>query len=125
MSGLTVEQVLELHEDLINEHGGAHGVLDLGKLESALEQPTGMYFGHMQYPALVQQAAAYLYYVAEAHAFVDGNKRTVVACCLIWLELNGKRHDMSEDSLFELTLMVADDGLEAEALAGLISLSLF
>ena len=36
---LSVEQVLFLHDRLIEETGGEHGVRDLGGLESALARP--------------------------------------------------------------------------------------
>ena len=117
MSGLTPDQVLELHEDLIDEHGGLHGVLDQGKLDSALAQPISVVFGVERYPTPAEQAAAYLYYVVEAHAFVDGNKRTAIACCLIWLRLQGVQHQMSEDRLFELTVLVADSGMQIGEIA--------
>ena len=36
---LTLEEVLEIHDDQINRYGGASGIRDLGLLESALAQP--------------------------------------------------------------------------------------
>jgi len=33
-------------------------------------------------------AAAYLFYLCRNHAFVDGNKRTALAACLVFLESN-------------------------------------
>ena len=34
-------------------------------------------------------AAAYLFYLCRNHPFVDGNKRTALAACLVFLEVNG------------------------------------
>ena len=34
-------------------------------------------------------AAAYLFYLCRNHAFIDGNKRTALAACLVFLESNG------------------------------------
>ena len=120
MSGLTIPQVIELHEDLIADHGGLPGVLDLGKLDSALAQPVSQVFGVVRYRSAVDQAAAYLYYVVETHAFLDGNKRTAIACCLIWLQLNAVRHRMDEDFLFGLTLSVANGQFQPEQISALI-----
>ena len=36
----------------------------------------------------VEIAAAYLFYLCRNHAFVDGNKRTALAACLVFLESN-------------------------------------
>lgn len=33
-------------------------------------------------------AAAYLFYICGNHPFVDGNKRTALAACLVFLEQN-------------------------------------
>ena len=35
---LTLEEVLEIHDDQINRYGGASGIRDLGLLEPALAQ---------------------------------------------------------------------------------------
>ena len=37
----------------------------------------------------VAMAAAYAYHLSQDHPFVDGNKRTALACALVFLELNG------------------------------------
>ena len=68
-----------------------HGVLD-----SALAQPTSVVFGVERYLTPAVQAAACLYHVAEAHAFVD-RKRTAIACRLIWMRLQGVQHRTTED----------------------------
>ena len=37
----------------------------------------------------IEIAAAYLFYICGNHAFIDGNKRTALAACLVFLEENG------------------------------------
>ena len=37
----------------------------------------------------IEIAAAYLYYLCRNHPFVDGNKRTALAACLLFLDANG------------------------------------
>jgi death-on-curing family protein len=41
------------------------------------------------YVDLAEVAAAYLYYLCQNHPFVDGNKRTALGACLVFLRLNG------------------------------------
>ena len=36
----------------------------------------------------VEIAAAYLFYICRNHPFLDGNKRTALAACLVFLETN-------------------------------------
>src|SRR5438876_12408226 len=48
-------------------------------------------------------AAAYLFYLCRNHAFVDGNKRTALASCLVFLESNG---------------LLPDPGMPARAVEG-------
>jgi len=52
---LTLQEILELHEQLIQRFGGTAGVRDLGLLESALLRPQTGY-----YDTLSLQAAAAL-----------------------------------------------------------------
>lgn len=59
---------------------------------------------HATVPA---QAAAYLHHLSRAHAFVDANKRTSLACALIWLALHDLQLTLGLAHLFELTLEVA------------------
>jgi death-on-curing protein len=36
----------------------------------------------------IEIAAAYLFYICRNHPFLDGNKRTALAACLVFLETN-------------------------------------
>ncbi|GGR09598.1 type II toxin-antitoxin system death-on-curing family toxin [Deinococcus ruber] len=104
--GYTVEEVLEVHEHLLELFGGRPGVRDLAGLESTLEQPLQQMFGQRRFEQPAQQAGAYLFFVAQAHAFIDGNKRTALALCLNWMRYHGLEMT-DEDALYDLTLRVA------------------
>jgi death-on-curing protein len=56
-------------------------------MESAVFQPQNIYF----YAAgdLHEIAAGYAYHIAEAQAFLDGNKRTAIGAAVVFLESNG------------------------------------
>lgn len=88
-SFLTLAEVLEAHTDQLRRYGGQPGVRDLGLLESALAQPEASFGGEWLHPTLHEMAAAYAYHLCQNHPFVDGNKRTALACALVFLELNG------------------------------------
>lgn len=99
---LTVDQVIEAHDVLIAEFGGSAGIRSLGQLASATMQAQQSAFGEDAYPSVPEKAAAYGYFIAEAQAFVDGNKRTGAAAMLAFLELNGYELVQTDDEIAEM-----------------------
>jgi death-on-curing protein len=89
---LTLQETLELHEQLILRFGGPSGVRDMGLLESALVRPQSGY-----YETLSMQAAALLQSLCQNHCFVDGNKRVAFAATAIFLRMNGYRLNVRAD----------------------------
>ena len=57
MKILTKRQILLLHEQLIEETGGTHGLRDEGLLESALSAPFQSFDFYAPYPTIQQKAA--------------------------------------------------------------------
>ena len=86
---LTLAEVIEVHSDQIKRYGGQDGVRDFGLLESALAQPEASFAGAWLHQDLYEMAAAYAFHLSQNHPFIDGNKRTALACALVFLELNG------------------------------------
>ena len=80
----TIEEVIEFHDALISEFGGATGVRDEGALASAIMRPQMGY-----YDTLIEEAAALMESLAMNHPFVDGNKRTAFAVTEAFLRMNG------------------------------------
>jgi death-on-curing protein len=89
---LTLQETLELHEQLILRFGGPAGVRDMGLLESALIRPQTGY-----YETLSMQAAALLQSLCQNHCFIDGNKRVAFAATAIFLRMNGYRLSLQPD----------------------------
>jgi death-on-curing protein len=86
---LTVEAVKAIHGEVLVAHGGAAGIRDETLLESAVAAPQASMMGQPLISDPIEIAAAYLFYICKNHAFVDGNKRTALAACLVFLEENG------------------------------------
>ena len=86
---LTLAEVIEFHAEEIRRYGGQDGVRDFGLLESALAQPEASFAGEWLHQDVYEMAAAYAYHLCQNHPFIDGNKRTALACALTFLELNG------------------------------------
>ena len=81
--------LLLLHDESLNEHGGASGLRDEGLLDSALARPLNLLaYGE---PDLADLAAAYGAGLAQNHAFVDGNKRAAFLAVGLFLLANGHR----------------------------------
>lgn len=92
---LTVVEVLAFHEILIDEFGGSDGVRDLGALESALFRPQTGY-----YRDVIEEAAALFESLVQNHPFVDGNKRVAVAVMDVFLRINNRALDVSDDEAY-------------------------
>jgi death-on-curing protein len=86
---LTVEAVKAIHREVLAAHGGAAGIRDETLLESAVAAPQASMMGQLLISDPLELAAAYLFYICRNHPFLDGNKRTALAACLVFLEENG------------------------------------
>ena len=93
MNYLTVNEVIVIHEYLINEFGGSSGIRDLAGLESALARPQT---GH--YKNIEEESAALMESLAINHPFIDGNKRISFFVTDIFLRLNGHFIDCDSQS---------------------------
>ena len=85
---LTVEAVKAIHREVLVAHGGAAGIRDETLLESAVAAPQATMKSQSLISAPIEIAAAYLFYICRNHSFLDGNKRTALAACLVFLETN-------------------------------------
>src|SRR6185436_514345 len=90
MRYLSLGEVVDLHQALLDQTGGAAGMRDLGGLESALAQPRVTFDGADLHPTVIHKAAALGFSLALNHPFVDGNKRLAHAAMEVFLLLNGQ-----------------------------------
>ena len=117
---LTLAEVIEVHSDQIRRYGGQEGVRDFGLLESALAQPEASFAGEWLHQDLYAISAAYAYHLCQNHPFLDGNKRTGLACALVFLELNGVSPHDPKGLLKDAMLRVASGKMHKEELAQLL-----
>jgi death-on-curing protein len=116
LSHPTVSAVKAIHTEVLAAHGGSDGLRDAALLESAVAAPKATMMGRPLFTDPVEIAAAYLFYLCNNHPFVDGNKRTALATCLVFLSENGLLPDekLDVDSWEALTLAVASSELDRE-----------
>lgn len=117
MNYLTLEEVLRLHFQVISDFGGSHGVRDENRLKSLVAAPIQEVFSQQQYPSLHQKAAVYLRNIIGDHPFTDGNKRTAVAVCGIFLMRNGLQLNASPKQLEDFAVRIATDKLSVDQIA--------
>jgi death-on-curing protein len=111
---LTAEIVLEIHAAAIESFGGSDGVRETALLESAVAAPQSSSGGKSPYQDLPELAAAYLFYICRNHPFIDGNKRTALGACLVFLRLNGIEPNEDGPEWEQLTMDVASSALDRE-----------
>jgi death-on-curing protein len=114
---LTLDEVLEIHQQQIERYGGCHGLRDAGALESAVAMPMTCFEGRYLHVTLPAMAAAYLFHLAQNHPFLDGNKRTGANAAIIFLRLNEWEPTFTEDMLVDVVLAVATGQLGKDELA--------
>jgi death-on-curing protein len=110
----TVSAVIAIHSEVLAAHGGSAGLRDEALLESAVAAPQATMMGAPMFSDSVEIAAAYLFYLCCNHPFVDGNKRTALATCLVFLSENGVLPDekLDADAWERLTLDVASSAID-------------
>jgi death-on-curing protein len=111
---LTVEMVEEIQTAVLAEFGGEEGIRDMPLLESAVAMPQASFGGESAFRDLAEVAAAHLFYLCRNHPFVDGNKRTALAACLVFLRMNRVEPRPDGPEWEELTMAVAASEIDRE-----------
>ncbi|XCP84231.1 type II toxin-antitoxin system death-on-curing family toxin [Roseburia hominis] len=113
---LSKEQVLMLHERLIEATGGSKGIRDEGLLDSALSNPFQSFGGEELYPSVQAKASQLCYGLVKNHAMLDGNKRLGTHVMLVFLALNGYELEYSQKELSDIILALAAGEVRADDL---------
>ena len=83
---MTLEQAIEVHRKTVKVSGGGTlGHLDLGKLESVLQNIQNDDY----YPTFDDKLTHLFFCSCKFHCFEDGNKRIAITLCAQLLLLNG------------------------------------
>jgi death-on-curing protein len=114
---LSLDKVLELHQDQLNRYGGSPGIRDMGLLQSAVAIPQASFGGEFLHEDLYAMGAAYLFHLVQNHAFVDGNKRVGLAAMLSFLDMNSIEFIAEGDDVYEMVLRVAKGELDKADIA--------
>jgi death-on-curing protein len=117
MRYLTPEELLVIHQALIETFGGMAGITEAGftRLEAAAATPLQSAFGEDIYPDLAAKAGALAHAIVRGHPFSDGNKRVAAVALDLMASLNGARLTASNDDLYALAMKAAES-MEREPL---------
>ena len=118
---LTKEEIVRIHEKLIDRTGGTHGLRDEGLLESAVFSAEGGFENIEVYPTVEEKAARLCFSLINDHAFLDGNKRIGVLVMLMTLRLNGISLRYTQQELIRLGLCAASGEAGYEDIHGWIA----
>ncbi|MGI6130730.1 MAG: type II toxin-antitoxin system death-on-curing family toxin [Bacillota bacterium] len=114
---MTLDEAIDVHMDQVKRYGGHPGIRDVGLLLSALAMPQASFGGEFLHKDVFEAAAAYAFHICNNHPFVDGNKRTALACALVFLELNAIEIRDSDGTLHAAMIDVASGRLSKQQLA--------
>jgi death-on-curing protein len=114
---LSIDEILLIHEDLINTYGGSHGIRDEQRLFSVVGAPRQAAFGEDQYKTVFEKAAVYTRNIIADHMFVDGNKRTGITSGVVFLMKNGIELSSSDKALEDFAVRIAVDHCSIEQIS--------
>ncbi|MBN2568663.1 MAG: type II toxin-antitoxin system death-on-curing family toxin [Deltaproteobacteria bacterium] len=114
MRYLSLREILELHDKIIEVSGGARGIRDMKALESVINQRRLTFDQTDLYPDIVVKAAALCFSLVINHPFIDGNKRIGHAAMETFLILNGFEIKASIDEQEPIILKLASGELARE-----------
>ena len=117
MNWLNIDEVYEIHEEIIKKAGTIASVRDFSLLHSAVERPKATYAGQDLYPTIFVKAAALLHSLCMNHPFTDGNKRTSWASAHKFLWINGYHLQTEKGAAVSFMLSVDNENLPLKDIA--------
>ncbi|MEO7019545.1 MAG: type II toxin-antitoxin system death-on-curing family toxin [Ktedonobacteraceae bacterium] len=109
--------VMKIHDDVIDQFGGASGLRDAPLLDSALHMPSTQFGGEFLHTTIYEMAAAYGFHICKNHPFLDGNKRTAYAVMFLFLSLNGLDFAVNDQEHYIVMMAVANSEMTKQQLA--------
>ena len=114
---LTPAIIEQLHADSLALFGGSAGVRDRGLVKSALASARNTHlYGHGD---VFDIAASYAFHIAEAQAYLDGNKRTAVAAALTFLKGNDMNLPIDDSEIYNAMIAIAQKQMTKAGLAAM------
>src|SRR3989338_8655792 len=78
------------------------------EIENLVVIPQTRHFGEEQYSTIESKATILFYKINKGHIFPNGNKRISLACLFVFLEINNRRLDITEDEATAKAIEIAN-----------------
>lgn len=114
---VSMEEVVIIHEKMIEIGGGSSGIRDIELLHSAIERPKASFSDKYLYNSRLTMGSALLQSLVKNHPFIDGNKRTAFFTTLRFFEKNGLSFSLKEREIVSFIVSVATKNLSVEEIA--------
>ncbi|BFI60093.1 MULTISPECIES: type II toxin-antitoxin system death-on-curing family toxin [Yersinia] len=113
-----INHAIQVHDWIIENSGGLHGIKDIGVLDSVLEHIQNDWY----YPTFVEKLSHLFFAINKFHAFNDGNKRSGIALSTYFLEINGFEHcvQLFVREMENIAVWVADGAIGKDLLNQII-----
>lgn len=115
MIWLSKENLILLHDELINKFGGLKGIRDEGILESLVELPFLKFKGNELYLTQLEKIVRLSYSITINHCLFDGNKRLEHFIVML-LEKYSFKVKFSNEELIKIFLANAESKMNYEDL---------
>lgn len=115
---LSLEEIIAIHEKMIEIGGGLSNIRDIELLHSAVERPKVMFGGKYLYQSILGMGSALLQSLAKNHPFVDGNKRTAFFSTLRFFEKNGLVFTIHSPDIVQFMVQVDTENLTISEISG-------
>jgi len=104
---ISIKEVEQIHNLLIEEFRGAKGIRDFGALDAAINRPFATFDQQELYPTPAAKAAAIIESILKNHPFVDGNKRTRYVLMRLLLLQSGQDIQAEQEEKYDFVISIA------------------
>ncbi len=106
---LTTEEIIKIHDKVIEKSGGHSGIISKGNLEFIVSQT--------EIPKSLERKATTLFSgILTKHPFVDGNKRTALVSMQTFLNENNGEFLATDEELWDVVHEISEEKLKFEEL---------
>jgi death-on-curing protein len=99
---LSPDEILDIHRSLMKRIGGDARVRDIELLESAALAPQETRFGELVHKTMRAQAAMYWLSIGLNQPFYEGNEKTGLVVCEIFLQINNFELDLQPKEIADI-----------------------
>ena len=121
MKNLSIDQIIYIHDHIIETFGGGSGILNRNNLESAISSINQTFDNKDLYESDFDKICRLSYNLITSHAFVDGNKRVGVVVLVYLLSLNNIELKIPTETFIDTILDIASSKIDYTEMRGIIS----